>query len=472
LAAFRILAESSGKERAALLEAMASRIEGRANSLVSRVGIETALPEARVRAELGRTAGQLRMFAALVRDGSWVDARIDHADPSRQPLPKPDVRSMLRPLGPVAVFCAGNFPLAFSVAGGDTAAALAAGNPVVAIAHPGHPGTAELVARSIAEAVAATGSPEGTFSLLQGPGEVVGIELVRDPRLAAVGFTGSRTAGMAIAREAAARPVPIPVFAEMSSVNPVVILPDALRERGAEIADALVGSVLLGVGQFCTNPGLILVPGDADAFVDRLTQLFASSPIGTMLRDDTCRRYREALSMRAAAAGVRTLARTDPPEGTAQAGAALFEVEAANLLARPALASEIFGPAATVVRWRSLDELHRVLGSLEGQLTATIHGNPEEIRDSDLIWRLQRLAGRVLIGGVPTGVEVGPAMVHGGPYPATSDGRSSSVGTRAITRFTRPVCFQNVPDALLPPELKEANPLSLWRLVDGSWGRA
>lgn len=456
-AAFAIYSHTTGAERARFLRRIAEGIESLVDKLIARANLETGLPEPRLRTETARTCNQLRLFADLVEEGSWVDARIDHGDRDRQPLPKPDVRSMLRPLGPVVVFGASNFPLAFSVAGGDTASALAAGCPVIFKAHPAHPGTSELVGLTVCEAVKSCELPEGVFSLLFDSGNEVGTALVKHPLIKAGGFTGSRAGGRALFDIASSRPEPIPFYAEMSSVNPVVILPGALRERSDQIAAGLHASVTLGVGQFCTNPGLVLLADneDSDAFVKKLGELMAGTAEQPMLTSAISSCYRNGFSARMNHAAVQTIGES-----------ALFKTTAADFLAHPELAEELFGPSTLVVTYT--DQLVELVQALEGQLTATIHGNDEDLRaNQDLIRLLETKAGRLVFNGFPTGVEVGHAMVHGGPYPATSDGRSTSVGTRAIFRFTREVCFQDFPNSALPRELQDENPLNIRRMVDG-----
>jgi alpha-ketoglutaric semialdehyde dehydrogenase len=463
--AFTTFAHTPGKTRAQLLRHIASGIESLGGPLTARVMAETALPEGRVVAETGRTCNQLRMFADLVEEGSWVDARIEHADPGRTPAPKPDVRSMLRPLGPVVVFGPSNFPLAFSTAGGDTASALAAGNPVISVAHYAHPGTCELVGRVIVDAVRSLSLPEGVFSLLFSQSHDAAQQLVTQAAIRAVAFTGSRKGGETLRKLIVIRPVPVPLYAEMSSVNPVVILPEAMKARAEALATGLFGSVTLGVGQFCTNPGLILVPdqGGTPQFRAKLIGLMSGTTDTTMLTQGIRETYAGAVKQRALAAGVETLVRQDTPSGTA-----LFQTSVKTFLNTPELAEEIFGPATLLVVYDDTSELHALVDPLEGQLTATVHGEPSElVLHRSLLNRLESKAGRVIINGFPTGVEVGSAMVHGGPYPATSDGQSTSVGTRAITRFARPVCYQDVPEALLPDELKNTNPLGILRKVDG-----
>jgi NADP-dependent aldehyde dehydrogenase len=463
-----------GKRRAGLLRRIAELIEASATAIQERANQETALPIPRLQGETARTCGQLRLFASLIEEGWWLDARIDHADPNRKPLPKPDVRSMLTSLGPVVVFSSSNFPLAFSVAGGDTASALAAGCPVIVKPHQGHLGTSELVALCVQQAMNDCNAPEGTFSMLYGAGREVGIALVKHPLVKAVGFTGSRSGGRALMDAAAARPEPIPVYAEMGSVNPVFILPGALRQNAESIATGLHGSVTLGVGQFCTNPGLVFTESGAAAepFVRKLETLMAGTAPGTMLTADLCAAYREGVEKFAKIPGVKRASAMPPtPDaGSAQANAALFFTQGATFLKSHQLLEEVFGPSTLVVQG-TREELLAAATNLEGQLTATIHGTADDlVAHRDLILILQMRAGRILFNAFPTGVEVCHAMTHGGPYPATADGRSTSVGTRAIERFVRPVCYQNFPESALPDELKEANPLGIWRLTDGKMG--
>ncbi|WP_035603447.1 aldehyde dehydrogenase (NADP(+)) [Haloferula sp. BvORR071] len=471
-AAFPAYSALSGKERGAFLRAIAEQIEGVVDDIAERGVMETGLPDARLRGETVRTTGQLRLFAALIEEGSWVDARIEKAQPERQPLPKADIRSMLRPLGPVAVFCASNFPMAFSVAGGDTAAALAAGCPVVVVAHHAHPGVAEIVAQAVMRAAVVTNMPEGVFSLLYGGGRAVGVPVVQHPVIQAVGFTGSRSGGTALMKAAASRPQPIPVYAEMSSVNPVVILPGALERGEAALAEAFFNSLTLGVGQFCTNPGLIFLPeGSGFVFLDRLKQLVGTSMPGVMLSEGIAKAYVDAVEAFAGTPGVETIARSAAPNGNGPGAAAVFSVSVRRFLEEDLLQGEMFGPAALIVRG-TLEEIAATIPELEGQLTATIHGTEAELTaHSSLVQSLANKAGRVIFNGFPTGVEVCHAMVHGGPYPSTSDGRSTSVGTMSIHRFVRAVCYQSFPDSCLAPELQDGNPLGIWRMVDGELGR-
>jgi NADP-dependent aldehyde dehydrogenase len=470
-AAFGLYRKIEPARRAQFLRAIATNIEQLGDELISVAVSESGLPPARLQGERGRTTGQLRIFADLIEEGSWVNARIDHADANRKPAPKPDVRLMKIALGPVAVFAASNFPLAFSVAGGDTASALAAGCTVIVKAHPSHPGTSELVACAIIAAAETCKMPDGVFSLVQGTEPRVSIELIRHPLLAAVGFTGSLKAGRAIFDAASARPQPIPVYAEMGSVNPVFLLPGAISERGPQIAEGLKGSVTLGVGQFCTNPGIIFaVESDATrSFLEQLGKLISASPIGTMLNPNIGRAFAEGCRKFSHTPGVTVSGKSpDSPQQPTHAAPILFTTSAQNFLANPALHEELFGPATLVVIATSVGQLLELAQYLEGQLTATIHaGTGELVKYRAFVDTLERKAGRLIFNSYPTGVEVCHAMQHGGPYPATTDSRSTSVGTAAIDRFVRPVAFQDFPSDLLPPELMEDNPRKIMRLVDG-----
>jgi 2,5-dioxopentanoate dehydrogenase len=464
--AFFEYGQVSGRKKADLLNQIAANLEACADAIVARAKAETALPEPRLRSELARTTNQLRMFAELIQDGSWVDARIDQAHPDRSPFPKPDVRSMLQPLGPVVVFCASNFPLAFSVAGGDTASALAAGNPVIVKAHHAHPGTAEIVGTAVIEAVRDGGLPEGVFSLIYGRGSEVGAQLIRHPAIKAGGFTGSRAGGLALMRQASSRPEPIPFYAEMSSVNPIFVLPGVLPERAEKFATGLHASVTLGAGQFCTNPGLVFVPdAECGEFIETLSQLFATTASFTMLTTGISEAYRNRVSALSQTAKVECLVQAQTDSETT--GAVLM-TDVESFLTNSELSAEVFGPSTLLVKYAAVDQLLDVARRLEGQLTVTIHGDEQMLgHHRELIATLADRAGRLIFNGFPTGVEVGHAMVHGGPFPATSDGRSTSVGTRAILRFARAVCYQDWPNAELPVELQNANSLGIWRLVDG-----
>jgi 2,5-dioxopentanoate dehydrogenase len=470
-AAFAEYCRVPAEARAAFLDRIAQEIE-RSGDLLEAARTETSLPAERLAGERARTAAQLRMFATLIREGSWVDARIDRAIRDRTPLPRPDLRRMLIPIGPVVVFGASNFPLAFSVAGGDTASALAAGCPVVVKGHPAHPATSELAALAIGDAVAATGMPRGVFSLLQSTRNEIALGLVRDPRTKAVGFTGSLRAGRALFDAAAARPAPIPVYAEMGSVNPVFLLPGALAERGEAIAGGLKTSVTMGVGQFCTNPGLTIGIDDErfEQFVGRMEELIRGAAPGTMLTTAISQSFEAGVRRLSAIHGTRTTRSSiDGGAGDSCARPAMVEADAHTLLRHGELVDEVFGPSTVIVRCRSREEMETVARRLDGQLTATIHGTPADLVEyASLVAILQDKAGRLIVNGFPTGVEVCPSMHHGGPYPATTDSRSTSVGTAAIHRFARPVAFQDFPQSLLPIELQDTNPRGIWRLVDGT----
>ncbi len=457
------------EQRARFLEAVAEQILAIGAELIERAQQETGLPQARLEGERMRTVTQLRLFAKVVRDGRFLGATIDSALPERTP-PRPDLRLAKIGLGPVVVFGASNFPLAFSVAGGDTASALAAGCPVIVKAHGAHLGTSELVGRAVQKAVAECGLPEGVFSMLFGDGRTIGQQLVGHPAIKAVGFTGSRGGGTALMRTAAARAEPIPVYAEMSSVNPVFLLPAALEEGGAALAQGFVDSLTLGVGQFCTNPGLVFaVKGAAlDTFTAAATTALAGKGAGTMLTAGIHDAYNSGIARFGATSGVRLVAQGGTEGIGCAAQAALYEVEAIDFLANPDLQDEVFGPAALVVRFDSTEQLLQAAEGLHGQLTATVHLKPaDHPLAARLLPVLERKAGRVLFNGFPTGVEVSHAMVHGGPFPATSDSRTTSVGATAIDRFLRPVCYQNVPQGLLPEALRDDNPLGLARVLDG-----
>ncbi|BBY88042.1 aldehyde dehydrogenase [Mycolicibacterium tokaiense] len=459
---------TTSAQRAKFLEAIAANIEAAAEVLIPRAVAETGLPHARITGEVGRTCGQLRLFAAVLREGSWNGARIDSALPERTPAPRADIRQRTVPLGPVAVFGASNFPLAFSVAGGDTASALAAGCPVVVKGHDAHPGTSELVGRAVAKAVADAGLPAGTFSLLFGSGRKLGTALVTDARIKAVGFTGSRSGGTALVAAAAARPEPIPVYAEMSSINPVFLLPGALSTRGAELGAAFVGSLTMGSGQFCTNPGLVIaVDGpDLDTFVAAATEALAQAAPTPMLTPNIAKSYADGVRDLEGAADV--LARGQAADSSTACQAALFSTDAAGFLASDVLQAEVFGASSLVIRCADADEVASVASKLEGQLTATVHADDSDTAEAArLLPVLELKAGRILFNGWPTGVEVGYAMVHGGPFPATSDSRTTSVGAKAIERFLRPVSYQDVPKSLLPSAIADGNPDHLWRLIDG-----
>lgn len=473
-AAFLTYANLSGKSKAAFLRTIATNIESVAEPLIARANLETALPLPRLQGELARTCGQLRLFASVVEEGSWSTPRIDRADPDRKPLRKPDVRSVLRSLGPVAVFGASNFPLAFSVAGGDTAAALAAGNPVIVKAHPAHPGASEFVGRAIQSAAKEHNLPEGVFSLLFDSGTSAGAQLVQHPLVKAGAFTGSHRAGRALFDLAAKRPEPIPFFAEMASTNPLFLLPGAIAAAPDKLAADLHASFTLGAGQFCTKPGLVFV-FDQDAtpqFLSALRTKVSDSAPFTLLTPGIASAFQSEIAHREQSFGLRPIAAANPPNSStgASAAAALYEIDLPTLASNPSIAHEHFGPATIVVRSGSKAEVLAYAKNLEGHLTATIHGTPADLAEySDLVRVLETKVGRIVFNGFPTGVEVCHAMIHGGPYPATTDPRFTSVGTSAMLRFARPVCYQDFPDAALPAELQHANPLRLLRLVDGQY---
>ena len=465
------LAACSAEQLAGLLDNIGAEITALGDALIERTAQESGLSKDRLIGERARTLNQIRMFAEIVRDGSWVQASIDTAMPERMPLPRPDIRRMLIPLGPVAVFGASNFPLAFSVAGGDTISALAAGNPVIVKAHPAHPGTSELAAQAIVRAIQSSALPSGLFSLLHGANPRVSIDLVTHPQIKAVGFTGSEAAGRAIFDAAARRPEPIPVYAEMGSVNPLFVLPGALAETPEVLARGIFNSVNLGVGQFCTKPGLV-IGMDGPQFErlgELLANMFSGAPAGTMLYAGIRNAFETRLGTASKVAGVKAQAPigTRKTEGT-EAAPAMLATDAETWLHSEALQGEIFGPATVSVACGSHEDLLRVAKQIQGSLTATIHGTPEDLeRYSDLVALLRTRAGRLIFNGYPTGVEVSYAMHHGGPYPATTDPKFTSVGAAAIYRFARPICYQDFPEAMLPPELQNANPRKLWRTVNG-----
>jgi alpha-ketoglutaric semialdehyde dehydrogenase len=463
----------SPADRARLLRAFADEIMALGDGLVTRAMEETGLPRGRIEGERGRTCGQLKLFAEVVEEGSWVEARIDRAMPERQPMPRPDCRSMRVPLGAVAVFGASNFPLAFSVGGGDTASALAAGCAVVCKGHPAHPGTSEMVARAAQKAVAACGFPAGMFSLIQGTGTEVGMALVRHPAIKAVGFTGSLRGGRALFDEAAKRPEPIPVYAEMGSTNPVFVLPGAMKERGAKIAEGLAGSVTMGVGQFCTKPGMVFVAEGEKAFLDDAARLLEATAAGVMLHEGIRSNFEKGAARLGGVAGVQTAVKGGRPDGAGCGQRArMFVTTAANLAQHPEIAEEVFGPSTVAVTTQSREELLAAARGLGGHLTATIHGTEEDLKAwAELVEILREKVGRIIFNGWPTGVEVNHAMVHGGPYPATTDSRSTSVGSAAILRWARPVCWQGFPQGALPEELKDGNPRGIWRRVEGKMSR-
>ena len=468
--AFHTYRATGLEERARFLETIAANIMDIGDALVERASAETGLPRARIEGERARTVGQLKLFAEVVRRGEWLDLRVDHALPERKPLPRADLRLRNVALGPVAVFGASNFPLAFSVGGGDTASALAAGCPVVVKGHPAHPGTGELVGQAIQAAVSASGLPEGVFSLLLGEIET-GSALVANPHIKAVGFTGSRGGGVALGRIAASRPEPIPVYAEMSSINPVYLLPAALSARADTIGREFVTSLTMGAGQFCTNPGLVFgVEGsDLARLIDTAATALKVFEPQPMLTPGVHKAYEAGIQALSEHNRVETIARGRVGQGVAQGAGALFATDAQSFIADERLGHEVFGSSSLVVRCPDVDTLVSLSERLEGQLTATLQMEPADAGIARrLIPILELKAGRILANGWPTGVEVGHAMVHGGPFPATSDSRTTSVGSLAIRRFLRPVCYQNLSPDLLPEELRDGSPLDLPRLLDGA----
>ena len=453
--AFHTYAYLSREDRAAFLDAIAEEIEARGDAITEIGTQETGLPEARLQGERGRTVGQLRLFASHIRDGAYLDRRHDAALPDRTPLPRPDLKMVQRPIGPVAVFGASNFPLAFSTAGGDTASALAAGCPVVVKGHSAHPGTGEIVAEAIHAAIGRTGVHPGVFSLVQGGKRDVGTALVQHPLIKAVGFTGSLGGGRALYDLCAQRPEPIPFFGELGSVNPMFVLPEAVAARAAQIGEGWAGSLVMGAGQFCTNPGIAVVQAGAgaDAFAEAAREALRKMQPQVMLTPGIAQAYRDGQAQIASIDGVTELVSVDASDRSATAH--LYEVDGATFLATPALAHEVFGPLGLIVRVADAAEMEAVARGLDGQLTCTIHMDDADAGAARaLVPVLERKAGRILVNGFPTGVEVADAMVHGGPYPASTNFGHTSVGTLAIRRFLRPVCYQNFPDAILPEDLK------------------
>lgn len=467
--AFDTYRETDLETRAKFLEQIAANLAANSAEIVERAGLESGLPKARLEGELGRTMNQLKLFAEEVRAGRWLGVKIDTSMPERTPLPRSDIRLRHIPLGPVVVFGASNFPLAFSVAGGDTASALAAGCPVVVKGHSAHPGTSELVGRAIQAAVKSSGMPEGTFSLLFGSGADIGSALVADSRVKAVGFTGSRSGGVALMKIAAARPEPIPVYAEMSSINPVYLLPEALKNRSEAIATGFVNSLLMGSGQFCTNPGLLIVEEapELDAFIQKVSDLIAAAVPTTMLTSGIHQAYESGVKKLEGNSNVKLLSQAKEAGGPNQCCARLFQTTAQAFLSDHALRDEVFGSSSLIICCKTDEEVLELTKSLEGQLTATVlmQSNDNATFVKKLLSLLERKVGRILFNGYPTGVEVCHAMVHGGPFPATSDSRTTSVGTEAIWRFLRPVCYQDVPADLLPQALKDSSTVP--KLVNG-----
>ncbi len=470
--AFLTYKNFDGKRKAEFLRAIAKEIEALGDNLVKTAMEETNLPEARIISERGRTTGHCRMFADMVEEGSWVDARIDTALPDRTPLPRPDIRKMSVAVGPIVVFGAANFPLAYSTAGGDTASALAAGCPVIVKAHPAHPRTSSLVAEAIFKAMLNTGMPKGVFQHVHGNSFEVGRALVTHPLTKGVGFTGSLAGGKALFDMANARPEPIPVFAEMSSVNPVILLPETLKRDAEKTAEKLAASITLGVGQFCTNPGLIFaIEGEVlNNFINELSKRFAAAVPGKMLHQGIADNYHKRLANTLAQKGVKAEGQS-ASEGDASQGRPLIaSVDAAEYFKNPRLAEEVFGPFSLIIRCKDVNVLNAVVDTTHGQLTASVIADEAEItKHKDMMNILIEKVGRLIINGVPTGVEVCASMQHGGPFPATTDSRFGAVGIDAVKRFVRPVSFQSFPESLLPEELKTSNPRNIWRLFNGEW---
>ena len=464
-------AEMPDEERASFLESVADEIMALGALLESRACAETGLPLGRIQGERGRTCFQLRSFATLIREGSWREIYIDTAEPARAPIPKPDLRKRLEAIGPILVFGASNFPLAYSVAGGDTAAALAAGNPVIVKSHPAHPGTSELVASAIISAAAKTNMPNGVFSMLNDQGIEIGKSLVMHPQIKGVGFTGSLGGGRAILDMAAKRPEPIPVFAEMGSINPMLFLPGALKAKGQEWAKTMGESITLGAGQFCTNPGLMvaLKAAELDDFSAALAREIEKATPATMLNKGICANYSSKKKTTLSLDGVETLSSSSKDARGNQGMPSLAKVSGEKFLSNPACQEEVFGPFSLLVVCDNADELKRVISSINGQLTGSVIGDADDLANfNDVISIIRSKVGRIIFNGVPTGVEVCGAMNHGGPYPASTDSRFTSVGPSAIKRFVRPVAYQNCPQGMLPKELKDENPKGIFRNINGT----
>ncbi len=470
--AFDEFRHTTPEQRAIFLETIADEVEALGDQLLEQAQAETGLPGPRCKGERGRATNQARQFAGLLRDGSWVDARIDLPEPDRQPLPKPDVRSMMMPIGPTVVFGASNFPIAISVLGADTVSAFAAGCPVVVKAHPAHPGTCELSSIAILSAIKKCGLPEGVFSLIHGRTYETGLSLVRHPQTQAVAFTGSLGGGRALADAAAARPNPIPVYAEMGSANPIFLLPGALKERASQIGSDFIQSVTLGVGQFCTCPGLVFAvdSDDLNTFTSSAAESAQNSPPATMLHPGIHEAFWKGVNSIEALDGFNLIGQSSEKAEAEknQAACSIFETNSSSLRDNPQLYDEIFGPVSTVTKCQSASELEQFASQLEGSLTATIHGTEEDLAEhAKLIHILETKVGRLIFNGYPTGIEVCHAMHHGGPWPAASHSHFTSIGTRCIYRFVRPVCYQGWPQQALPLELQNSNPSGIWRLTDG-----
>lgn len=475
VSAFDIYKNTSGKKRAEFLRTIASEIESLGDPLIQRASQESGLPEGRFKGERGRTCGQLRMFADLVEEGSWVEAIIDEALPDRKPLPRVDIRNMLHPLGPVVIFGASNFPLAFSTAGGDTASALAAGCPIIVKAHPSHPGTNALVSEAIAIALEKCNLPAGVFSTLYDTGHAIGAALVQHPDITAVGFTGSESGGKALMDLAAQREFPIPVYAEMGSTNPVFIFPEKLHAELDSLPAQIAGSVNMGVGQFCTNPGLLFIQEDENlnAFTNNLESAFENLKSYTMLNEGIHKNYVNKRASALQTDGVAPIHTNDRTEDTLSAPPTIAKISCNKFLENPNLHEEIFGPFTLMVVCKDKSDFIKLAHNLKGQLTSTLLGTDTDLEvNADLIDIVKEKVGRIVFNGFPTGVEVSHAMHHGGPFPASSNGRYTSVGTGAIKRFARPIAWQNCPESLLPDALKHDNPLGIWRMINGEMSKS
>jgi len=474
--AFDALRLAPAETRARFLETLADEILALGDALLARAHAETALPMARLTGERGRAMNQCKMFAAQIREGSWAALNIDHAQPERAPAPKPDVRKMLLPIGPVVVFGASNFPFAIGVVGTDTVCAMAAGCPVVVKGHPAHPGTCEMLGRAVLKALQKTGLPEASFSLLQGRCNELGHALVTHPLTQAVAFTGSLRGGRALMDAAASRPNPIPVYAEMGSINPVFLLPGALKERAAKIGEAYVGSVTMGVGQFCTNPAVVLGLKSAElgTFVQSAVENAAKVAPQTMLHRGICEAYEAGTAVWSTIGGIKLAGQSaaEPDSDATQAACRIYTTTLDVLESNEELRHEVFGPCSIVTECATLEDMLRFARSLDGQLTAAIHGTPDDLREyAPLVRVLERKAGRIIFNGFGTGIEPCPSMHHGGPYPAASHSFFTSIGTDSILRFVRPVSYQGFPDDCLPAPLQEANPGGAMRLVDSNLTR-
>jgi acyl-CoA reductase-like NAD-dependent aldehyde dehydrogenase len=467
--AFLRYKQASGKTKATFLEKIAVELESKKSLIISIASEESNLPTARITGEIGRTIGQIKLFAQLIKEGSWLEATIDHGDPMRSPVPKPDIRRMLTALGPVAVFGASNFPLAFSTAGGDTISALAAGCSVIYKGHPAHPKTSLTVAEIIQESLVFCNLPTSVFTHVTG-GIPEGQELVKHPLIKAVAFTGSFTGGKALFDTAQQRPEPIPVFAEMGSINPIIILEKKLQNDLPTLAHQFVGSLTLGAGQFCTNPGLIIVPAKHELeFAKASKEVLQQVTAAPMLHTGIAKAYYDALELLNDRKELHWI-QVPSTKDNLLANPALAKIKASDWMRDNFFQQEVFGTFALMVVYDDIEELTQIAKQLQGQLTITLWGEKEElIKNTDLVRLLSEKCGRLLFSGVPTGVEVGYAMHHGGPFPATTDARSTSVGVYAIKRFVRPIAFQDMPEYLIPDELKEDNPLGIWRTVDGTF---